>query len=84
MTKYEFTVILAGSPELTDDLCDNLYSAGCDDSSPSSSCGVTKIYFHRETDSLENAIRSAIEQIQSIGCRVERVEIDADAALLKV
>jgi hypothetical protein len=84
MMKYDFTVILAGSPELTDDVCDNLYAAGCDDSSPSSGCGITRIVFHREADSLESAIRSAIGQIQSIGLRAERVEIDALADLLKV
>ena len=31
MTKYEFTVILKGAPELTEDMADSLYEAGCDD-----------------------------------------------------
>ena len=58
MKTYEFALILAGAPELTDDLCDALFAAGCDDSSPSQSCGVTRIIFDREADSLETAIRS--------------------------
>lgn len=83
MTKYDFTLILAESPELTDDLCDALFTAGCDDGSPGSSCGVTRIDFHREAESLEVALRSAIADVQAAGCRVERVEIEADAAMLK-
>ena len=83
MTKYEFTVILSGGPELTDDLCDALFAAGCDDGSPGSSCGTTRIDFHREADSLEAALLSAIANVQAAGCSVERVEIEAGAAVLK-
>ena len=83
MTKYDFTVVLAGCPELTDDLCDALFAAGCDDGSPGSSCGVTRIDFHREAASLESALRSAIANVQAAGCTVERVEIEADAAILR-
>ena len=75
MKHYEFTVILMGSRDLTDDLCDALYAAGCDDSSPGSSCGITRIDFDRESDSLEEAIRST-------GCEIARVEIDAEAPFL--
>jgi hypothetical protein len=79
MKTYEFTLILAGAPELTDDLCDALYEAGCDDSSPYSSEGVTYIPFDREADCLESAIRSAIAEVQKAGCQVERLEMDTDA-----
>jgi hypothetical protein len=84
MIEYEFTLILAGSPELTDDLCDELFAAGCNDATPSSSRGVTRMIFHREADSLESAIRSAVANVQAAGCRVERLEIDANADVMKV
>ena len=76
MRKYDFTLILKGSPELTEDLADRLFEAGCNDSTPGSCCGVTQVDFHREADSLEDALRSAIAQVSSTGCTVERVELD--------
>ena len=76
MTKYDFTLILKNSPELTEHLADQLYGAGCDDGTPGSCCGVTQIDFHREASSLEEALRSAIAQVSATGCIVERVELD--------
>ena len=34
MHKYDFTLILTESLELTDDLADALFAAGCDDGTP--------------------------------------------------
>jgi hypothetical protein len=78
MTKYEFTLILTGAPELTEEMADKLYEAGCDDGTPGTCNGVCSIDFHREADSLESAIRSAIAHVKSAGYEVERVEIEAD------
>lgn len=83
MQTYEFTVILTGVEEVDDDLADALYAAGCDDGTPHSSGGVAGVAFDRDAESLEAAIRSAIANVQSAGCIVERVEIEADAAMLK-
>ncbi len=83
MTKYDFTIVLAGEVELTDDIADRLYAAGCDDGSPGMCQGVVSIDFHREGDSLQSAIRSAIANVNAAGCTVARVEIDADAPALK-
>ena len=60
MTKYDFTLILSGDIELTEQLADELFEAGCDDGTPARSNGVVSIDFHREAMSLEEAIRSAI------------------------
>ena len=75
--KYEFTLVLAKPTELTEDVADALFSAGCDDGSPGSCNGIVSIDFHREADSLENAIRSAIAQVNQAGCVAARVELDA-------
>jgi hypothetical protein len=83
MTMYEFTVVLRDVPEMTFELSDALYEAGCDDCTPGSSGGVSKVDFHREAESFEAAVRSAIANVQAAGCVVERVEIEADAAMLK-
>ena len=77
MTKYSFTLILAGSPELTDDLAERLYVAGCDDGSPGMCNGITTIDFHRAAESLEAALRSAIADVNAAGCTVARAEIEA-------
>ena len=79
MRKYEFTLILKGSLELTDEIADALFEAGCDDGSPGTCNGVFSIDFHREANSLEEAIRSAIANVKSAGYDVERVEIEAEA-----
>lgn len=79
MTKYEFTLILKGPVELTEDIADRLFEAGCDDGTPGTCNGIFSIDFHREGQSLETAIRSAIENVKTAGYQVERVEIQAEA-----
>ena len=79
MTKYEFTLILKGSPELTEEIADELFQAGCDDGTPGTSDGVFSIDFHREANTLEEAINSAIGSLRSAGYEVQRVEIEAGA-----
>ncbi len=81
MTKYEFTLILEGSLELTEPISDELFQAGCDDGTPDICNGVFSIDFNREANSLEEAIRSAIENVKSAGYEVRRVEIEAATVL---
>ena len=79
MHKYDFTLILTESLELTDDLADALFAAGCDNGTPGTCNGVFSIDFHREATSLEEAMRSAIEDVRAAGYEVARVEIEAEA-----
>jgi len=83
MKTYDFTLVLGRPAELSEELADNLFAAGCDDATPSSCNGVVSIDFSRDASDLETAIRSAIAAVSSVNCVVERVEIDADAAVLK-
>jgi len=78
MKRYDFTVVLSHPAELTDQLVEDLYEAGCDDGSPSSRAGVVMVTLHREAASLEQAIRSGIADVQKAGCRAARVEIDPE------
>lgn len=75
MKEHEFTVILA-SPEESEDDAGRLYEAGCADGSISTSEGVTRIDFHRRASSLEEAIRSAIGNVQAAGFHVAHVLIE--------
>jgi len=77
MAKYEFTLILKGSPELTEEVADQLFEAGCNDGTPGTCDGVFSIDFHRTAVTLEEAINSATLNVKSAGYQVERVEIEA-------
>jgi hypothetical protein len=77
MTTYEFTLVLHGAPELTEDVADRLYEAGCDDGTPGTCDGVFSIDFSRRGSSLQGAIASAIRDVRAAGFSVERIMIDA-------
>ena len=79
---YEFQLILKEGTEITEELADQLFDAGCDDGTPGTFCGIPNIRFHRDADSLESAIRSAVADVQKTGCVVERVQIEHDSPLL--
>ena len=81
MKNYNFVVILATGTAMTEELADRLFEAGCDDGTPGLCCGVPVISFHRDAESLEAAIRSAVADVQKAGCVVERVQIEHDSPL---
>ena len=83
MRIYDFTLVLSPGIELTEELGNALFEVGCDDGSPGACEGIVSIDFHREAESLEKAIRSAIADVQKAGCAVARVEIDADAPAIQ-
>ncbi len=72
-------LVLKGLDDISEELADALFEAGCDDSTPGVFFGVPHIDFDREADSLEAAIRSAIADVQKAGCVVEKVEIRREA-----
>jgi len=81
MKSYEFDVILKDVAEIADDQADALFAAGCDDGTPVSCNSLAWIHFDRQAVSLEEAIRSAVAQVQSAGFSVSKVELDANAAV---
>ena len=78
MQHYDFSLVLADGTELTDQLVEDLHAAGCDDGSPSSRAGIVTVSLHREAESLEEAIRLGIADVQKAGCRAARVVIQTD------
>ncbi len=80
MKTYEFDVVLKDVAEVTDDGADALFAAGCDDGTPAGCDGVAWVHFDREAASLEEAIRSAVAQVQAAGFVVSKIELDANAA----
>lgn len=81
MPIYRFRVWLTGGdPDALIDWSNDLYEAGCDDSTPGTVDGRAHTDFHREADTLENAITSALVQVRSTGAEVSQVEPGADDA----
>lgn len=76
MSMHEFTLILSAEPD--DDQADQFYSR-CQDGTISTTAGVSRIDFHREADSLTDAIRSAIDDLRAVGAEVARIEMEPAA-----
>lgn len=62
---YQFTLVLDGVDENTPDLEDKLYCANCDDALINFRNRTVYLDFDREADSLENAIITAIKDVES-------------------
>lgn len=75
---YDFTFTLSGVSELTAEVADRLYECGCDDASPYSEGPVVFLTFHREAESLGDAVGSAIRDVERAGFVVARADLDPD------
>jgi hypothetical protein len=73
---YDFTFTISGVDELTVEVADALYEAGCDDASPHSEGPTVYLDFHREAESLGDAIGSAVKNVERAGYAVARVDLD--------
>ena len=77
MSVHEFSLLLTAD-DVTEEHSNALFEAGLDDGTISACERRWRIDISREADSLEDAIRSAIGQVNSVGLTVARVEIEAD------
>src|SRR4029079_9205825 len=76
MTEYDFTLALTGITELTREIEDALFEAGCDDATLSLRCGRIYATFSREADSLKDAILSAINDVRNAGIGADVLRVD--------
>jgi hypothetical protein len=79
MLTQEFALILKTEPD--EEQADQLYER-FQDGTISTTAGVTRIDFHREAESLVEAIRSAIRDADSVGFEVARIEIEPAAVAI--
>jgi len=78
-SKYIFTLETSGRSVVEDEVVDALYEAGCDDAGIGRFLGVHSLDFTREAGSYCEAVRTAIEDVQSVpGVYVNRV-VNEDA-----
>lgn len=74
--EFEFSFLLSGFTDLTDEIENAVYEAGCDDALLSIRCGVPYLTFARNAASYKDAVFSAIRDVKKIGRGVEIVRID--------
>ncbi|WP_145284097.1 hypothetical protein [Rosistilla oblonga] len=60
------------------ELADRLAAAGCDDGHLGGHSDGIEVVFDREAASRDEAMRSAIEQIEGCGLVVKRIELDRE------
>jgi hypothetical protein len=77
---HRFTLVLSGASEITEEVADALFEAGCDDASPASCNGVVSVDFDREAESLGDAIGSAVKAVERAGYAVARVDVEEGRA----
>ncbi len=77
---YHFTLTLANVTDLTDDLQGALLKVGCDDASLWSEGEAVFLDFSRESDSLGDAIGSAIKDVERAAIRVAHVTVESTIA----
>lgn len=74
--EYDFALVIGGSPDLTEQVENALFEAGCDDATFSIKYGLLFGEFSRSAMSLKDAILSAIQDVRKadIGADVLRVD----------
>jgi hypothetical protein len=74
--EHDFTLVLADPIELTEEVEDALYNAGCDDATISLRAGRMFITFSRVGESLKDSVLAAIANVRkaNIGTDVLRVD----------
>ncbi|HET6883923.1 MAG TPA: hypothetical protein VFI31_27460 [Pirellulales bacterium] len=65
---FAFTIILDGLDDINEDLANRLFEAGCDDAMLGCCDGVVSLEFDRDSDSLGEAVKTALRDIQAAGC----------------
>lgn len=72
--EFDFALVLTGISELTRDVEDSLFEAGCDDATLSMQYGATYLTFSRAAASLKDAIFSAIRDVRKAGFGVHSID----------
>ena len=82
MRNHRFTLIVEGRDMQKDDVIESLFERGCDDGTVGRSDGVQFVVFDREASSLDEAVLSAVKDIERVeGLEVIRI---ADAGLVSM
>jgi hypothetical protein len=75
-SEFEFTLTLDGIADLTEDIENALFAAGCDDATISAESGRVIATFCRSAPTMTRAIMSAVEVVRRADVRAAGVRID--------
>ena len=80
--KHDFILVFDGVPDLTDEVADALYEAGCDDGTFMMRSGLMYGAFHRPGHRMTDAVAGAIRDVRkaNIGARFVRAQRDMTGA----
>ncbi len=76
MQEHDFALIVGGVGQLTNEVENALFEAGCDDATLSIRYGLLYMEFSRQARSLKDAILSAIADVQKAGIGAEVLRVD--------
>ena len=79
--EHEFTLVIEGIPDLTREVVDALYEAGCDDGTIMMQAGRIMIGFTRSAPTLGKAIDSAIADVGKAGIDARIVGVGLEEAV---
>jgi hypothetical protein len=74
--EYDFTLILSGLADLTTEVENALFEAGCDDAGLGMRDGRAYLTFNRKAPALKDAILSAIRDVRKSGIGAEVLRLD--------
>ena len=74
--EFDFALILSGPTDMTPEVSDGLFQAGCDDATLSLQFGVLYLEFSRRAGSLKEAILCAIHDVRQAGVGADVVRVD--------
>jgi hypothetical protein len=76
-SEHDFDLVLTGFTELTREVVDGLFEAGCDDGTLSIRCGQPYLVFTRTAPTLKDAILSAIQDVRKARVGADVLRVDA-------
>jgi hypothetical protein len=79
VSTFHFTVILEGLNDISEELTNRLFEAGCDDTLLRCCDGVVYLDFDRDATSLADAVGSAVRDITAAGCSPTQISLTTDA-----
>ncbi|WP_228145949.1 MULTISPECIES: hypothetical protein [Acinetobacter Taxon 24] len=74
MNTYQFTVVVGDAPSDLSEIENQFFEAGCDDALLCSFNNTVYLEFCREAECAEKAIKSALDNIRSLGLKDLSVE----------
>jgi hypothetical protein len=79
LSTHQFTVILEGLGDISEELTNRLFEAGCDDTLLRCCDGVVYLDFDRDAHSLADAIGSAVRDITAAGCLPAQITLTRES-----